>query len=139
MGRITGTGFPPTDRSSYRPATSVGVIGACNWPEQPQSKRAPMKHWPWTNRLIAPISSRYLTTCASAAGRAAAAANHQRERYRAAEALTPRQQQALVRPRYRAARLKMSSQEPSAATDRNCVGRLFAGLGAQMEIFRVSP
>lgn len=44
-----------------------------------------------------------------------------------------------VRPRYRGARLKMSSQEPSAGTDRNCVGRLFAGLGAQMEIFRVSP
>jgi hypothetical protein len=47
--------------------------------------------------LMVRSSFRCLTACASAAGRAAAAAD-QVQRYRAAaEALTPRQQQALVR------------------------------------------
>jgi len=40
-----------------------------------------------------------LTTCASAAGRAAAAADQVQTYLAAAEALTPRQQQALVIPR----------------------------------------
>jgi len=46
-----------------------------------------------------PLRTRLTTaTCASAAGRAAAAAGQLHQRYRAAaEALTPRQQQALVR------------------------------------------
>ncbi len=42
MGRTTGTGLPPTESSSYRPATSVGVIGAWNSAEQPSTKRAPI-------------------------------------------------------------------------------------------------